>query len=123
MLLFVIDVDDLPGVGPIVALTYRAAVHDDGDLGRAGPHGRHAAVPGWPAVRGCPAPADLVLPISRMGLEGIVSKRLGSAYASTRTPNWLKIKKPEFRAALMTLPSFIVSSMKLSIPINCVLGV
>ena len=31
-----------------------------------------------------------------MGLEGIVSKRLGSAYASTRTRNWLKIKNPNF---------------------------
>jgi bifunctional non-homologous end joining protein LigD len=32
----------------------------------------------------------------RMGLEGIVSKRLGSAYVSTRTLNWLKIKNPNF---------------------------
>ena len=32
----------------------------------------------------------------RIGLEGIVSKRLGSAYASTRTRNWLKIKNPNF---------------------------
>jgi bifunctional non-homologous end joining protein LigD len=32
----------------------------------------------------------------RMGLEGIVSKRLGSPYVSTRTRNWLKIKNPGF---------------------------
>jgi bifunctional non-homologous end joining protein LigD len=28
----------------------------------------------------------------KMGLEGIVSKRLGSRYVSGRTPNWLKFK-------------------------------
>jgi bifunctional non-homologous end joining protein LigD len=32
----------------------------------------------------------------RLGLEGIVSKRLGSPYVSTRTRNWLKIKNPTF---------------------------
>jgi hypothetical protein len=36
----------------------------------------------------------------RMGLEGIVSKRLGSAYASTRTRNRLKVKNPSFEAEL-----------------------
>ena len=34
-----------------------------------------------------------------MGLEGIVSKRLGSPYVSTRTRNWLKIKNPAFERA------------------------
>jgi ATP-dependent DNA ligase len=29
-----------------------------------------------------------------MGLEGIVSKRLGSPYVSGRTSNWLKFKNP-----------------------------
>jgi ATP-dependent DNA ligase len=29
-----------------------------------------------------------------MGLEGIVSKRLGSIYRSGRTRNWLKFKNP-----------------------------
>ena len=29
---------------------------------------------------------------SKMGLEGIVSKRLGSRYRSGRTSNWLKFK-------------------------------
>ena len=31
----------------------------------------------------------------RMGLEGIVSKRLGSSYRSGRSPDWLKFKNPE----------------------------
>ena len=31
----------------------------------------------------------------KMGLEGIVSKRLGSRYRSGRSPDWLKIKKSE----------------------------
>jgi bifunctional non-homologous end joining protein LigD len=32
----------------------------------------------------------------RMGLEGIVSKRLGSAYVSGRTRNWIKVKNAAF---------------------------
>jgi ATP dependent DNA ligase domain len=31
----------------------------------------------------------------KMGLEGIVSKRLGSRYVSGRTRDWLKMKNPE----------------------------
>jgi ATP-dependent DNA ligase len=31
----------------------------------------------------------------KMGLEGIVSKRLGSHYRSGRTRDWLKFKNPE----------------------------
>ena len=34
----------------------------------------------------------------KMGLEGIVSKRLGSRYRSGRSPDWLKFKNPEARA-------------------------
>jgi hypothetical protein len=30
-----------------------------------------------------------------MGLEGIVSKRIGSRYRSDRSPDWLKFKNPE----------------------------
>jgi bifunctional non-homologous end joining protein LigD len=30
----------------------------------------------------------------KMGLEGIVSKRLGSHYRSGRSPDWLKFKNP-----------------------------
>jgi ATP-dependent DNA ligase len=30
-----------------------------------------------------------------MGLEGIVSKPLGSRYRSGRSPDWLKFKNPE----------------------------
>ncbi len=33
----------------------------------------------------------------RMGLEGIVSKRLGSRYVSGRTRDWLKFKNPAGR--------------------------
>jgi ATP-dependent DNA ligase len=31
----------------------------------------------------------------KMGLEGIVSKKLGSRYRSGRSPDWLKFKNPE----------------------------
>jgi ATP-dependent DNA ligase len=31
----------------------------------------------------------------RMGLEGIVSKRLGSPYRSGRSPDWVKMKNPD----------------------------
>ena len=31
----------------------------------------------------------------KMGLEGIVSKRLGSHYRSGRSPDWLKFKNPD----------------------------
>jgi bifunctional non-homologous end joining protein LigD len=31
----------------------------------------------------------------KMGLEGIVSKRLGSRYVSGRTRDWLKMKNPD----------------------------
>jgi ATP-dependent DNA ligase len=30
----------------------------------------------------------------KMGLEGIVSKRLGSTYRFGRSPDWLKFKNP-----------------------------
>jgi bifunctional non-homologous end joining protein LigD len=33
----------------------------------------------------------------RLGLEGIVSKRLGGLYASGRCRNWLKVKNPAFQ--------------------------
>jgi ATP-dependent DNA ligase len=29
-----------------------------------------------------------------MGLEGIISKRMGSPYRSGRSPDWLKMKNP-----------------------------
>jgi ATP-dependent DNA ligase len=34
----------------------------------------------------------------KMGLEGIVSKRLGSRYRSGRSPDWLKFKNPACEA-------------------------
>jgi hypothetical protein len=36
----------------------------------------------------------------RMGLEGIVSKRLGSPYSSGRSRNWQKVKNPDFVRAI-----------------------
>jgi bifunctional non-homologous end joining protein LigD len=41
-------------------------------------------------------PGDMVFQHAcKMGLEGIVSKRLGSRYRSGRTTDWLKFKNPE----------------------------
>jgi bifunctional non-homologous end joining protein LigD len=41
-------------------------------------------------------PGDLVFRHAcKMGLEGIVSKRLGSRYRSGRSKEWLKFKNPE----------------------------
>src|SRR5262245_43056061 len=41
-------------------------------------------------------PGDLVFRHAcKMGLEGIVSKRLGSRYRSGRSPDWLKMKNPD----------------------------
>jgi bifunctional non-homologous end joining protein LigD len=40
---------------------------------------------------------DVIFRLARVkGLEGIVSKRLGSAYCSGRCANWLKTKNPAF---------------------------
>jgi bifunctional non-homologous end joining protein LigD len=36
----------------------------------------------------------------KMGLEGIVSKRLGSRYRSGRSPDWLKFKNPSSNLVL-----------------------
>jgi hypothetical protein len=44
--------------------------------------------------RESPATSCLRTP-SKMGLEGIVSKRLGSRYRSGRSPDWLKFKNPD----------------------------
>jgi ATP-dependent DNA ligase len=38
--------------------------------------------------------ATIFLHACKLGLEGIVSKRLGSRYRSGRSPDWLKMKKP-----------------------------
>ena len=44
----------------------------------------------------CTYPGDVVFRHAcKMGLEGIVSKRLGSRYVSGRTRDWLKMKNPE----------------------------
>jgi bifunctional non-homologous end joining protein LigD len=36
----------------------------------------------------------------KMGLEGIVSKRLGSRYRSQRSTDWLKFKNPKAPAVM-----------------------
>ena len=41
----------------------------------------------------------------KMGLEGIVSKRLGSRYRSGRSPDWLTFKNPEAPAVRRELGS------------------
>lgn len=38
------------------------------------------------------APADLVASACKMGLEGIIGKRLSSPYVSRRSDNWIKLK-------------------------------
>jgi ATP-dependent DNA ligase len=41
-------------------------------------------------------PGDIVFRHAcKLGLEGIVSKRLGSRYRSGRSPDWLKFKNPQ----------------------------
>ena len=41
----------------------------------------------------------------KMGLEGIVSKRLGSRYRSGRTKDWLKFKNPDAPAVRLHRPT------------------
>jgi bifunctional non-homologous end joining protein LigD len=36
-------------------------------------------------------------PACKLGLEGIMSKRLGGVYSSGRCRNWLKVKNPDFQ--------------------------
>ena len=53
------------------------------------------------------APADLVATACRMGLEGIMAKRLSSPYASRRTDTWVKVKcarRQEFAIVGYTAP-------------------
>ena len=47
------------------------------------------------AKTGLVLPGDVVFRHAcKLGLEGIVSKRLGSRYRSGRSPDWLKMKNP-----------------------------
>jgi bifunctional non-homologous end joining protein LigD len=53
-------------------------------------------LPGLRINEHLPYPGDVVFCHAyKMGLEGIVSKRLGSRYRSGRSPDWLKFKNPE----------------------------
>jgi len=55
-----------------------------------------ARLPGLQFNQHLTHPGDIVLRHAcAMGLEGIVSKRLGSRYVSGRTRDWLKFKNPE----------------------------
>jgi hypothetical protein len=54
------------------------------------------SLPGFALNEHLTHPGDVVFQHAcKMGLEGIVSKRLGSRYRSSRTPDWLKFKNPE----------------------------
>jgi bifunctional non-homologous end joining protein LigD len=44
--------------------------------------------------------ADIFLQACRMGLEGIVSKKLSAPYRSGRSTDWLKIKNPDSSAMI-----------------------
>jgi bifunctional non-homologous end joining protein LigD len=58
-----------------------------------------AAYTYWGANQHLAHPGDIVFRHAcAMGLEGIVSKRLGSRYVSGRTRDWLKMKNPDARA-------------------------
>jgi bifunctional non-homologous end joining protein LigD len=53
-------------------------------------------LPGLRINEHLPYPGDVVFRHAcKMGLEGIVSKRLGSRYRSGRSPDWLKFKNPD----------------------------
>ena len=50
-----------------------------------------------------PYPGEMVFRHAcKLGLEGIVSKQLGSRYRSGRPPDWLKFKNPERGADTLT---------------------
>ncbi len=53
-------------------------------------------LPGLRINEHLPYPGDVMFRHAcKMGLEGIVSKRLGSRYVSGRTRDWLKMKNPD----------------------------
>jgi hypothetical protein len=53
-------------------------------------------LPGLRINEHLPYPGDVVFRHAcKMGLEGIVSKRLGSPYRSGRSKDWLKMKNPD----------------------------
>jgi ATP-dependent DNA ligase len=49
-------------------------------------------------VEGARGPV-IYLAACRMGLEGIVSKRVDRPYRSGRSPDWIKVKNPDAPAA------------------------
>ena len=68
---------------------------DGEDLRREPFETRKARQPGLRINEHLPYPGDVVFRHTcKMGLEGIVSKRLGSRYRSGRTTDWLKFNNP-----------------------------
>jgi bifunctional non-homologous end joining protein LigD len=71
----------------------------EADRGAQGHAGQHPAEePAWRAAKRAPERQEGAVVFQhacKMGLEGIVSKRLGSRYRSGRSPDWLKFKNPE----------------------------
>ena len=59
------------------------------------------AAPGLQLNEHIAEPGDVVFRHAcKLGLEGIVSKRLGSRYRSGRSPDWLKVKNPSAPAVI-----------------------
>src|SRR5262245_1146264 len=77
--------------GPVV-LAPRGARDAQGDAGEPAPR-----QPAGAALERAPHPPRRrrIPPRLQDGLEGIVSKRLGSRYRSGRSPDWLELKNPE----------------------------
>ena len=86
--LYAFDLLELNGDGP-------AARADRGAQGDAGEHPAQEPARGAPErAPGAPCGLTVFQHACKMGLEGIVSKRLGSRYRSGRSPDWLKFKNP-----------------------------
>ena len=72
---------------------YLAVPRRRGDAGQHPPQGRHGVRLNEHLEHDCGL--TVFQHACRMGLKGIVSKRLGSRYRSGRSPDWLKFKNPE----------------------------
>ncbi len=71
----------------------RADLHCGGDLSRC-----HPGAAGYLFSEALTAEGALVFEAAcRIGLEGIVSKRLGRPYCSGRSKDWVKTKNPDFQ--------------------------
>ena len=87
--LYAFDLLELNGDRP-------SARADRGSQGDAGQHPTQEPAGRAPErAPGAPDGAVVFQHACKMGLEGIVSKRLGSRYRSRPSPDWLKFKNPE----------------------------